>query len=141
MEEYGDLGRMIKRELYYIPVFIAPDFSGQNLTANKEQEMWLNALKSHQRKLDKIEDDRPKLYGLICRHMSAESKDKVAQDPDYEDWSVATDPEKLWQMIVKTHKVDCMSSVDVVKEQAARKAYQMIKQGAFETLAQYSECF
>jgi hypothetical protein len=54
---------------------------------------------------------------------------------------VATDPEKLWKAIIEMHKVDCVSSVDAVKELAARKAYQSIKQGAFETLAQYSERF
>jgi hypothetical protein len=73
--------------------------------------------------------------------MSAESKDEVAQDPDYDNWSMATDPKKLWKVIIEMHKVDCVSSVDAVKELAARKAYQMIKQGAFEMLAQYSECF
>jgi len=73
--------------------------------------------------------------------MSPESKDEVAQDPDYDDWSKATDREKLWQAIVKTHKIDCVTSVDAVKELAARKAYQLIKQGPFETLAQYSEWF
>jgi hypothetical protein len=88
-----------------------------------------------------MEENRPKLYGLICRHMSAESKDEVAQDPDYDNWSMATDPEKLWKAIIEMHKVDCVSSVDAVKELAARKAYQSIKQGAFETLAQYSERF
>jgi hypothetical protein len=54
---------------------------------------------------------------------------------------MATDPEKLWKVIIETHKVDCVSSIDAVKELAARKAYQMIKQGAFEMLAQYSERF
>jgi hypothetical protein len=73
--------------------------------------------------------------------MSAESKDEVAQDPNYDNWSVAMDPEKLWKAIIEMHKVDCVSSIDAVKELAARKAYQMIKQGAFETLAQYSERF
>jgi hypothetical protein len=73
--------------------------------------------------------------------MSPESKDEVAQNPDYDVWSEATDPEKLWQAIVKTHKIDCVTSVDGVKELAARKAYQSIKQGPFETLAQYSELF
>ncbi len=43
-----------------------------------------------------MEDEHPKLYGMILRHMSAESKDEVAQDPDYETWSDVTDPEKLW---------------------------------------------
>jgi hypothetical protein len=73
--------------------------------------------------------------------MSAKSKDEAAKDPDYEDRSAAIDPEKLWQMILKTHKVDCVSSVNGVKELAARKTYQMIKQGAFEMLAQYTERF
>jgi hypothetical protein len=36
----------------------------------------------------------------------------------------ATDPEKLWQTIVKTHKVDSVSNVSQVKELTARKAYQ-----------------
>jgi len=68
--------------------------------------------------------------------MSPESKDEVAQDPDYETWSEAADPEKLWKAIVSTHKVDCVTSIDAVKELAARKAYQSIRQGSFETLAQ-----
>jgi hypothetical protein len=37
--------------------------------------------------------------------------------------------------------VDCISNVTAVKELAARKAYQNIKQGSFESLAQYSERF
>ncbi len=49
------------------------------------------------------------------------------------------DPEKLWKAIVKTHKVDCVSHGDAVKELAAGKAYQMIKQGSFKTFAQYSK--
>jgi hypothetical protein len=118
LEEYGDLERLIKKESYYLPTFTAPDYSGMRMT-----------------------DERPKLYGLILRHMSAESKDEVAQDPNYETWSEATDPEKLWQAIVKTHKVDCVTSIDAVKELVARKAYQSIRQGLFETLAQYSERF
>jgi hypothetical protein len=30
------------------------------------------------------------------QHMSAESKDEVAQDEDYEDWHWEKDLEKLW---------------------------------------------
>jgi hypothetical protein len=85
--------------------------------------------------------DRPKLYGLILEHMSVESKVEVAQDKDYEIWHKATDPEKLWKAIVKTSKVDCISNVSQVKELTTRKAYQQIKQGPFESLAQYSKHF
>jgi hypothetical protein len=47
----------------------------------------------------------------------------------------------LWQAIIRTHKVDTVSNVDAVKDLVARKAYQNIKQGSFETLAQYSVRF
>jgi hypothetical protein len=57
---------------------------------------------------------------------------------DYEDWHRDKDPEQLWQAIIKMHKVDTTSNIDAVKDLAARKAYQSIKQGSFETLAQYS---
>jgi hypothetical protein len=75
------------------------------------------------------------------KYMSVESRDEVAQEPNYDSWHAKKDPEKLWQVIIKMHKVDCVSSVTAVKELAARKAYQNIKQGPFDSLAQYSERF
>jgi len=39
------------------------------------------------------------------------------------------------------HKVDCVSNITEVMTMAARKAYQNIKQGAFEGLSLYSERF
>jgi predicted tellurium resistance membrane protein TerC len=74
-------------------------------------------------------------------HMSVESKDEAAQDEDYKEWHQEKDPEKLWQAIIRTHKMDTVSNVDSVKALAATKAYQNIKQGSFETLAQYSVRF
>jgi hypothetical protein len=103
--------------------------------------MELEAVKAHQKRLEKMAEDQPKLYGLIMQHMSIESKDEVAQDPEYENLHAKKDPEKLWKAIVRTHKVDCVSSVTAIQELAARKAYQNIRQGAYETLAQYSERF
>jgi len=66
----------------------------------------MEAMKTYQRKIEKMMDARPKLFGLILRDMSLEGKDEVVQDPDYDVLSEATDPEKLWQVIVKTHKID-----------------------------------
>ncbi len=39
--------------------------------------------------------DRPMLCGLILEHISVESKDEVAQEPDYEVRQNTMDPEKL----------------------------------------------
>lgn len=63
----------------------------------------------------------------------------IAQVLNYEVWHQATDPEKLWQDIVKTHKVSCVSNMNQVEEFSVRKAYQMSKQVSFETLAQFSQ--
>jgi hypothetical protein len=111
------------------------------LLSAEQAIMRQEALKEHSKLIARMKLDRPKLYGLILKHMSVESKDEIAQDADYETWHKATDPEKLWQTIVKTHKVDCVSNVSQVKELTARKAYQQIKQGPFESLAQFSEQF
>lgn len=69
-------------------------------------------MKANQQKLEKMVNERLKLF---C-HMSPESMDEVGQVPDYDVWSKAIDPDKLWQAIVKTHKVDCVTSVDTMKE-------------------------
>jgi hypothetical protein len=37
--------------------------------------------------------------------MSVKIRDEVVQEPDYEALYLTTDPEKLWQATVKTHKV------------------------------------
>ncbi len=86
----------------------------------------------------KMKADRPKLYGLILKNLSLESQGEVTQEPDYyKVWHNVTDPEKLWQAI----KEDCVSNANQVKELTAKKAYQMIKQGPFESSARYSKRF
>jgi hypothetical protein len=141
MKEFGNLGKLINLEAYYVPVFDPPDLTDQGLTAAQLNAMRLDALKSHLKVIEKMKADRPKLYGLIWEKMSVESRDEVSQDAAFEEWSTDADPERLWQAIVRTHKIDCVSDVGEIKELAARKAYTGIKQGAFETLAQYSERF
>jgi hypothetical protein len=63
--ECGDLGRLIKKESYYIPPFAAPDYIGNGVTEDKERAARLDALKLYQIKLEKIADCHPKLLGLI----------------------------------------------------------------------------
>jgi hypothetical protein len=140
-ERYGNLGKLIDLEKYYDPPFVAEDYEAMGFSEEQAERMNLEKFKEHARKLTKMEEDRPNLYSLIMKHMSVESKDEVAQEPNYDTWHAEKDAEKLWQAIIRTHKVDCVSSVTEVKELAARKAYQNIKQGPFESLAQYSERF
>jgi hypothetical protein len=141
LRNYGDLAKLITLNKYYEPTLDLLDFSGMGLSSAEQAIMRQEALKEHSKLIANMKLDRPKLYGLILEHMSVESKDEVAQDADYETWHKATDPEKLWQTKVKTHKVDCVSNVSQVKELTARKVYQQIKQGPFKSLAQFSERF
>jgi hypothetical protein len=141
LRDYGDLAKLITLNKYYEPTLDLPDFSGMGLSSAEQAIMRQEALKEHSKLIARIKLDRPKLYGLILKHMSMESKDEVAQDADYKTWHKATDQEKLWQPIVKTHKVDCVSNLSQVKELTARKANQQIKQGPFGSSALFSERF
>jgi hypothetical protein len=141
LKDYGDLAKLIIQNKYYVPEFSQPDYTSTGLDVSEIVMLRTEMMKDFAKQVGKMKQDRPKLYGLILEHLSVESRDEIAQEQDYEIWHNATDPEKLWQAITKTHKVDCVSTVTQVKELTARKAYQTIKQGPFESLAQYSERF
>jgi hypothetical protein len=144
LRDFGDLGKLITDGEYYTPELTLMDptvYRDMGLTADEITMLRMEALKDHVKYVERMKQDRPKLYGLMLEHISVESKDEICQVEDYDVWSKRTDPEKLWQAIVQTHKVDCVSNVNQVKQLTARKAYQNIKQGPFESLAQYSERF
>jgi hypothetical protein len=138
LKEYGNLGKLINLGKYYVPQFSQPSMPpGMTVSAKQIESLEIEMIKEYNKQVEM----RPKLYGLIKQHMSLESKDEVAKEKDYNQWHANTDPEKLWQAIERTHKVDSSSNVDEAKSMAARKAYQNIKQCAFETLAVFSERF
>jgi hypothetical protein len=46
------------------------------LTQDEERKLRMEAMKAHQRRVKKMVDACPKLFGLILRHMNPESKDE-----------------------------------------------------------------
>jgi len=86
IERYGNLGKLIELERYYIPALVIPDFAAMGVSAANVGAMELETVKGHTKRLERMVEDRPKLYGLIMQHMSVESKDEVTQDPDYATW-------------------------------------------------------
>jgi hypothetical protein len=54
------------------------DYKAMGFSDEQAEKMNFKRFKEHTKKLTKMEEDRPKLYGLIMRHMSVESKDEVA---------------------------------------------------------------
>jgi hypothetical protein len=83
-ERYGNLGKLIDLEQYYVPTFVLEDYTAMGFSDEQGERMNLEKFKEHSRKLTKMEEDRPKLYGLIMKNMSVESRDEVAQEPNYE---------------------------------------------------------
>ena len=140
IEKFGNLGRLIKEEKYYVPVF-TPVVMPPGTDPEEQKLIKAENVKLYTKEVGIMALDRPKLYGMIRKHMSVESVDEVSQQPGYDKWSEGLDPEKLWQAIVLTHKIDTVSNVPEVTNLTARKAYQGLRQGAFEPLAQYSERF
>ena len=86
MEKFGNLGKLIDLEEYYLPEMVFTDFEAMGYSDARIERLELEEHKEHTRKLTKMEEDHPKLCGLIMQHMSIESKDEVAQDEDYEEW-------------------------------------------------------
>jgi hypothetical protein len=138
IEKFGNLGRLIKEEKYYVPVY-TPVVMPPGTDPEEQKLIKAENVKLYTKEVGIMALDRPKLYGMIRKHMSVESVDEVSQQPGYDKWSEGLDPEKLWQAIVLTHKIDTVSNVPEVTNLTARKAYQGLRQGAFEPLAQYSE--
>ncbi len=75
-KKYGNLGKLIDMEEYYIPCLEFSDYDAMRLSEAQAERLEFEELKEHSKKLTKMEDDRPKLYGLIMQHMSVESKDE-----------------------------------------------------------------
>jgi hypothetical protein len=94
MEKFGNIGKLIDLEQYYIPTFMMEDYQAMGFSDEQVDKMNLERFREHTKKLTKMEEDRPKLYGLMMRHMSVESKDEVAQEPEYDVWHAEKDPEK-----------------------------------------------
>jgi hypothetical protein len=109
LKDYGDLAKLLTLNKYYVPEIQLPDFTSAGASTNEIDLVKTDLVKDFAKQVGRMRANRPKLYGLILEHMSVESRDEVAREPDYEEWSIATEPEKLWQAIVRTHKVDCVS--------------------------------
>jgi hypothetical protein len=59
---------------------VAP--TGSTLDADELKALKMEAVKEYAEKVTKVEADGQKMYGLIHQHLSVESKDEIAQEPD-----------------------------------------------------------
>jgi len=85
IKEYGHLGKVIEQGTYCIPAYVAVDPSTLPATVMQAQLDILETenLKKYHKHTDDMMRDRPKLYGLIMEHISAESKDAIKTKANY----------------------------------------------------------
>jgi hypothetical protein len=130
LKEYGDLGKLIQQGAYYIPP--APDktkYGSMDPAVDIDginKATYLEDMKAHRKKIREMEDDRSKLFALIIMYLSEESLDAVKREPNWDKIEEDADPEGLWKLVEKKHKVHTTSEVKEVTKLTARANYQMI---------------
>ncbi len=141
LREYGLVGKLIDLEKRYqleVPTRAAyqltPDATDNETLFQEVVEGWTKINLEMSMK-------EPMLYAMIWQYLSPESMDEIKHDEDYKKFSEANDPEGLWKAIIKTHKVTTVSRVKGVIKRFARKQYQAIPQGGYESLISYRERF
>jgi hypothetical protein len=78
LREYGNLGKLIEQEKYYVTVLDLPDYKAMGISTSNEDFMKNKAIIELAKEVGKMNRDKPKLYGFIRQHMSAESRDEVS---------------------------------------------------------------
>jgi len=144
LKEYGTLGKLIKQEKYenFEPVEPdADDYELDNDPYGVNRAKYLDDCKDYRKEINKMKENQPKLYGLITQYLSAESRDEIKRQEDYEKIDKAADPEGLWKLVEETHKINSISKVEAVTRLAARSTYYGMRQGAYESIITYKERF
>lgn len=94
-----------------------------------ELKRWQEETSIRLKKLDMIEQEKTKFYGMIMGTLSPESEQRIMQLPDWEnEIKKKRDPLKLWKAIVTTH-VGSNTGSSAVDKEIARRNYQNIHQG------------
>jgi hypothetical protein len=142
-KEFGDLGRLIEQGTYYageLPVLTTNfDFVNDPYQLNRSQ--YIEECKNYAKHQEEMRNYRPKLYALIMQYLSPESKDEIKRVQNYEAMRQNIDPLMLWEAIEETHKIHSICKVAAVIKRNARKAYNNMKQGPYESIIAYRERF
>jgi hypothetical protein len=143
LKEYGARGKLIKQgEEYREPK--EPDVDEYDLDDDQygiNNAKYIEDLKDYRKEINELKRDRPKLYGLIPQYLSGESLDEIKRQEAWEKVDEAADPVGLWKLVDETHKVNTISKVKTVTKLAARTTYKGLRQGGFESIIAYKECF
>jgi hypothetical protein len=100
----------------------------------------MEEVKSRAREIISMRKERNKMFARIWETLSDMSKEKISQEPDYEDFYRRDDPLDLWKAIKRTHLTANTGNLRKDKEDARHK-YENIYLGATESLSKYYNRF
>ena len=142
LEKYGDLGRLIEDEAYYVPPEIdqtkydlVNDPNGLNKLLLQE------ALKARQKNIIKMESDRANFYGYILGTISNESLDELKRAKDYSKFNSELDVLALRKALKLIHMTQTTSKVDAIVSKAAKDDYNNMRQTQFQSITEYKAEF
>jgi hypothetical protein len=139
--QFGDVAKLIELDKYYVvPMPEEDDFEVPGRPAMSAKLFDL-ACAEWVKTNNRMKEKRAHLYGFIWKYMGLESRDKIKEEKDFDEWSQEKNAEKLWQAIVATHKVNTTSNVSALKQRLAWVTYINCHQGGFESVISYKERF
>jgi hypothetical protein len=83
IKKYGNLGKLIEAEVYYVPTLVLPDCIAMGIHPDNVTVIMNDAMKELVKEVGEMNRGILLPYGLIGQHMSIESRDKVSQQLDY----------------------------------------------------------
>ena len=144
IEKFGELGTLIatgdRPVVEELPDIDPANFGDVADPLGFARAERMSAIKSRQMKIDKIEENVKPMFSFIWRHLSEESKEKVATQQDWDNVQEAYDVERLWVMIGATHQGGGFG-IEALDHRAVRKSYLEIKQGRSESILDFKRRF
>ena len=102
----------------------------------ENEQAHLLKLKSYQKKMDDLDQDKPKMYGDLIGNLSPESLQKVMSTEGWKEIERSRDPLRLWLKIKETH-LAADDSIPIVAIIEAKQRYYQLNQGANESIVQF----
>jgi len=139
---FGHLASFIETDKYYKPKLPKPPATPWTNTTdpnhiNRNIER-ANATE-YAKELAKIEADKPKMWGEIEKHMSAESKAQVKLNADYSKFKKDHDVLGLWRLIKQVHRTQAGKLNVADASLDALTNYYTIKQKETENIVQFKD--
>ena len=115
VERYGNLGRIIRDENYWVPTSVDQDKSFPNWSTDEiEKALLIDAKKERHRLIAKMKLERPQLYAYIWMKMSKESVDELKRHENYDSFDNSKDPLELWKAVKELHMTTTGSKLEVI---------------------------